>query len=201
MWFLGKGKCKPIANFSLTIVKSLPPVSLSLSLSLYLSFPPPPLSLSLSLSLFRSLALSPRAPHTQYRKRFRASYNNNFGKTRSRMNVSVKTQGQIERDRKDVGSLAWEWSKRSKGPRQQSISRLEPSANSTVALTVSYRDRWCHQPACAMLLSVLAPVHKFENIWIFWLMCLIHVCGRVSTLHFDIKNWMLLQSRGFLQDW
>ena len=50
----GKGKCKLIANFSATMVTSLPFFSLSLSVS---------------------LSLSPSAPHTQYRKRFRASYN------------------------------------------------------------------------------------------------------------------------------
>ena len=46
------------ANFSATKVTSLPSFSLSLSLSL---------------SLY--LSLSPSAPHAQYRKRFRASYN------------------------------------------------------------------------------------------------------------------------------
>ena len=50
----GKGKCKLIANFSATMMTSLPSLSLSLSVSL-----------SLSLSV----------PHAQYRKRFRASYN------------------------------------------------------------------------------------------------------------------------------
>ena len=50
----GKGKCKLIANFSATMVTSLPSVSVSLSLS---------------------LSLSPKVPHAQYRKRFRASYN------------------------------------------------------------------------------------------------------------------------------
>ena len=50
----GKGKCKFIANFSATMVTSLPSISLSLSLS---------------------LSLSPKVPHAQYRKRFRASYN------------------------------------------------------------------------------------------------------------------------------
>ena len=48
----GKGKCKFIANFSSTMVTSLPSISLSVSLS-----------------------LSPKVPHAQYRKRFRASYN------------------------------------------------------------------------------------------------------------------------------
>ena len=48
----GKGKCKFIANFSATLVTSLPSFSVSLSLS-----------------------LSPKVPHAQYRKRFRASYN------------------------------------------------------------------------------------------------------------------------------
>ena len=52
----GMGKCKLIANFSATMMTSLPSISLSLSLSLYLS-------------------LSPSVPHAQYRKRFRASYN------------------------------------------------------------------------------------------------------------------------------
>ena len=52
----GKGKCKFIANFSATIVTSLP-------------------SLSISLSVCISLSLSPKVPHAQYRKRFRASYN------------------------------------------------------------------------------------------------------------------------------
>ena len=52
MRIFGKGKCKFIANFSATMVTSLP----SLSLCLYLS-------------------LSPKVPHAQYRKRFRASYN------------------------------------------------------------------------------------------------------------------------------
>ena len=47
----GKEKCKFIANFSATMVTSLP----SLSVCLYLS-------------------LSPKVPHAQYRKRFRASY-------------------------------------------------------------------------------------------------------------------------------
>ena len=48
----GKGKCKCIANFSATMVTSLP-----------------------SLSVCISLSLSPKVPHAQYRKRFRASYN------------------------------------------------------------------------------------------------------------------------------
>ena len=52
VWTFGKGKCKLIANFSATMVTSLPSVSVSLSLS-----------------------LSPKVPHAQYRKRFRASYN------------------------------------------------------------------------------------------------------------------------------
>ena len=59
-----QGKCKFIANFSATMETSLSSISLSLSLSL---------SLYLSLSL--SLSLSPKVPHAQYRKRFRASYN------------------------------------------------------------------------------------------------------------------------------
>ena len=50
--FLARKSAKLIANFSATKVTSLPPHSLSLSLS-----------------------LSPTAPHAQYRKRFRASYN------------------------------------------------------------------------------------------------------------------------------
>ena len=50
--FLAKGTCKFIANFSATMVTSLPSLSVSLSLS-----------------------LSPKVPHAQYRKRFRASYN------------------------------------------------------------------------------------------------------------------------------
>ena len=45
-------------------------LSLSLSLPLSLSF-----SLSLSLSLSLYLSLTPSAPHAQYRKRFRATYN------------------------------------------------------------------------------------------------------------------------------
>ena len=49
-----QGKCKFIANFSATGVTSLP------SLCLYLSL---------------SLSLSPKVPHAQNRKRFRASYN------------------------------------------------------------------------------------------------------------------------------
>ena len=52
----GRGECKLIANFSATMVTSLPSVSLSLSLSL--SF---------------SVSLSPSAPHAQYGKRFCAS--------------------------------------------------------------------------------------------------------------------------------
>ena len=56
MRIFDKGKCKFIANFSATMVTSLPSLSVSLSLCLYLS-------------------LSPKVPHAQYRKRFRASYN------------------------------------------------------------------------------------------------------------------------------
>ena len=48
----GKGNCKFIANFSAKLVTSLPSLPVSLSLS-----------------------LSPKVPHAQYRKRFRASYN------------------------------------------------------------------------------------------------------------------------------
>ena len=58
VWIFGKGKCKFIANFSATMVTSLPSISLSLSLS---------------------LSLSPKVPHAQYRKRFRASYNRKRG--------------------------------------------------------------------------------------------------------------------------
>ena len=58
--FFGKGKCKFIANFTATMVTSLPSLSLSLSLSLCISL---------------SLSLSPKVPHAQSRKRFRASYN------------------------------------------------------------------------------------------------------------------------------
>ena len=54
--FLARRSAKLIANFSATMVTSLP----SFSLSLYLS-------------------LSPNVPHAQYRKRFRASYNNSSG--------------------------------------------------------------------------------------------------------------------------
>ena len=56
MRIFGKGKWEFIANFSATMVTSLPSLSVSLSLSL-------------------SLSLSPKVPHAQYRKRFRASYN------------------------------------------------------------------------------------------------------------------------------
>ena len=58
--FLARRSAKLIANFSATMVTSLPSFSLSLSLCI---------SLSLSFSL------SPNVPHAQYRKRFRASYN------------------------------------------------------------------------------------------------------------------------------
>ena len=54
--FLARRSAKLIANFSATMVTSLP-------------------SFSLSLSLCISLSLSPNVPHAQYRKRFRASYN------------------------------------------------------------------------------------------------------------------------------
>ena len=57
--FLSRKGAKFIANFSATMVTSLPSHSLSLSLSL-------------------SVSLSPSAPHAQYRKRFRASYNSQF---------------------------------------------------------------------------------------------------------------------------
>ena len=52
--FLARRSAKLIANFSATMVTSLP---------------------SFSLSLYLSLSLSPNVPHAQYRKRFRASYN------------------------------------------------------------------------------------------------------------------------------
>ena len=52
--FLARRSAKLIANFSATMVTSLP---------------------SFSLSLCISLSLSPNVPHAQYRKRFRASYN------------------------------------------------------------------------------------------------------------------------------
>ena len=51
--FLARRSAKLIANFSATMVTSLP---------------------SFSLSLYLSLSLSPNVPHAQYRKRFRASY-------------------------------------------------------------------------------------------------------------------------------
>ena len=76
----GKGKCKLIAACEFLAresVNSSPTLArqwwrhfrLSLSLSLSL------LCISLSLSLSLSLPLSPKESHTQYRKRFRASYN------------------------------------------------------------------------------------------------------------------------------
>ena len=76
--FLARKGAKFIANASATKVTSLPSLSLSLSLSLYLS-------------------LSPHAPHAQYRKRFRASYNTLVWKSIK----SVKTMKRsvlVERD-------------------------------------------------------------------------------------------------------
>ena len=61
----GKERCKIHRQF-LRYWGDVTSVSLSLSLSLSLSF-------FLSLSLY--LSLSPSAPHAQYRKRFRTSYN------------------------------------------------------------------------------------------------------------------------------
>ena len=65
---LARKSAKLTANFSATMVTSLPSISLSLSLSLSLCLS---LSLSLSLSLYLSLSLSlslsPSAPHAQYR--------------------------------------------------------------------------------------------------------------------------------------
>ena len=52
--FLARRSAKLIANFSATMVTSLPSFSLCISLS---------------------LSLSPNVPHAQYRKRFRVSYN------------------------------------------------------------------------------------------------------------------------------
>ena len=72
--FLARRRAKLIANFSATMVTSLPSFSLSLSLSLSLCISLS-LSLSLCISLSLSLSLSPNVPHAQYRKRFRASYN------------------------------------------------------------------------------------------------------------------------------
>ena len=69
----GKGKCKFIANFSATMVTSLP------SLSLYLSL---------------SLSLSPKVPHAQYRKRFRASYNLTLGNVK----MAVPTKSTLSVD-------------------------------------------------------------------------------------------------------
>ena len=54
--FLARKSAKLIANFSATMVTSLPSLSLFLCISL-------------------SLSLSPSVPHAQYRKRFRVSYN------------------------------------------------------------------------------------------------------------------------------
>ena len=75
----GMGKCKFIANFSATMVTSLP-------------------SLSVSLSVNISLSLSPKVPHAQYRKRFRASYNTCYSITITKLRTSVE---------KDTGSRGW----------------------------------------------------------------------------------------------
>ena len=68
--FLARRSAKVIANFSATMVTSLPSFSLSVSLS-----------------------LSPNVPHAQYRKRFRASYNTN----RNLMTFSTMTSGKRSR--------------------------------------------------------------------------------------------------------
>ena len=78
--FLARTSAKLIANFSATMVTSLP----SFSLSLYLS-------LSLSLSL------SPNAPHAQYRQRLRAS--NNRKRFRASYNKTKAKGGMIILDR------------------------------------------------------------------------------------------------------
>ena len=67
MRIFGKGKCKFIANFSATMVTSLP----------FSLLPSHHFGLTTSVSLLPSLSLSvsPIVPHAQYRKRFRASYN------------------------------------------------------------------------------------------------------------------------------
>ena len=72
--FLARRSAKLIANFSATMVTSLPSFSLSLSLSLYLS-------------------LSPNVPHAQYRKRFRASYNTGGEQIQGNETRNVRDRG------------------------------------------------------------------------------------------------------------
>ena len=72
--FLARKSAKLFANFSVWArpwkVQTSSPISALLRWRHFC------LSLSLSLSLSLYLSLSPSAPHAQYRKRFRASYNN-----------------------------------------------------------------------------------------------------------------------------
>ena len=74
----GNRKRKFIANFSATMVTSLPSLSLSVCISL-------------------SLSLSPKVPHAQYRKRFRASYNIVVG---SKLEALVSMGGTCEEIKK-----------------------------------------------------------------------------------------------------
>ena len=68
--FLARRPANLIANFSATMVTSLPSFSLSLSVSL-------------------SLSLSPNVPHAQYRKRFRASYNTEREREKDGSDVTI----------------------------------------------------------------------------------------------------------------
>ena len=66
----GKGKCELIANCANFLARESVNSSPILARQWWRHF-----RLSLSLSVSLSLSLSPKVPHAQYRKRFRASYN------------------------------------------------------------------------------------------------------------------------------
>ena len=84
MRIFGKGKCKVIANFSATMVTSLPSLSVSLSVC---------------------ISLSPNIPHAQYRKRFRASYNTPSEVSKPRLNGKQNIAKQTGKFRKHYKSL------------------------------------------------------------------------------------------------
>ena len=89
--FLARRSAKLIANFSATMVTSLP----SFSLSLYLSL---------------SLSLSPNVPHAQYRKRFRASYNRTGQDLIICLGFSMtrRTARAIRKSRNKEGEIFWQ---------------------------------------------------------------------------------------------
>ena len=177
----GKGKCKFLANFSAAMVTSLPSHSL------------PSLSLS----------LSPRVPHAQYRKRFRASYNS-APQSASALSVKGET-GSVKGETKSANF--WQGKSVSSAPIVRifgkgkckfianfSAAMVTSHSLPSLSLSLSHREYLTHNIGSASALPIIQREREIDGSDVKLAKSFALFLAKYLHLSFSPLSWMVLSS-------